>query len=489
MTNCLSGCISKYFCGGLKNAIDSASYAPYVKLKISGEGQEITVGNESCPAYNNSAVIKSMQIGFSDSMGVVFEIHDDQGGNFEYFMDKINKCIGSMTEDYRMEVEYGWIGTDCGSETGSIIKKSPPVYCMPMQINANMSDGKIRFRLTGTSLLEGIFESRASKVYRGTLKSAIQQLFADPEYPPQINSVKFLRRTPDGGTDTWDFEKKFDSPEGPKAAWTADTQNKLAAAMSWLEPYRTDRGKGVRPAWESETSSPTLVFWEDPYPNCGDSNPCGEDSLGTYIVHGGQCSPVLSFDPNAKWPYGALHRSGGNAGSALTAGSVENEGRPGCEDIETKGAGTQTSVPPPQNIMDTIGPKEAAKEMRDSSAQHDHAQMIVEAISAELRIQGDPELSGNTFLMGKKISIVAINPFFIASNGNGCGDWLASPGCQPVYSNKSWIVMGVNHAISEGSYVTTLKVTLPMPGTDIDKDDVFGGPGSAGWKPPTGCRT
>ena len=122
-------------------------------------------------------------------------------------------------------------------------------------------------------------------------------------------------------------------------------------------------------------------------------------------------------------------------------------------------------------------------------ARHAHAVVSIRRRHARPgAAQGNPEFSGNNYLKGKKVSIVVINPFFINSYGNACGDWLASPGCNPVYSNKNWIVMGAEHSISEGSYITTLKINLPAPGSDIHRDDIFGGPGSCGWKPPSGCK-
>jgi hypothetical protein len=102
-------------------------------------------------------------------------------------------------------------------------------------------------------------------------------------------------------------------------------------------------------------------------------------------------------------------------------------------------------------------------------------------MEGELRVQGDPSLGGPRKTFGRTVSLVFINPFHVMPNGRGCGDWLANPVCNCVYSNKAWWVKAIDHSIREGSYVTTIKVALMAPGSDVNDNEPFGGNGSGGW--------
>jgi hypothetical protein len=110
--------------------------------------------------------------------------------------------------------------------------------------------------------------------------------------------------------------------------------------------------------------------------------------------------------------------------------------------------------------------------------------MIREALSpieGELKIFGDPSLVFPIDLVGKTLSLIVINPFHIKnSSADSCGDWLAEPTCNSVFSNKNWQILGVNHQISSGSYVTILKIKLAVPGVELQPEDIIGGKGGGG---------
>ena len=44
-----------------------------------------------------------------------------------------------------------------------------------------------------------------------------------------------------------------------------------------------------------------------------------------------------------------------------------------------------------------------------------------------------------------------------------------------ILSNKNWMIMGVNHQIKEGSYTTTLKLFLAVPGQQDEPGTTLGG--------------
>ena len=78
-------------------------------------------------------------------------------------------------------------------------------------------------------------------------------------------------------------------------------------------------------------------------------------------------------------------------------------------------------------------------------------------MEGELKVHGDPRFVHQAQWVGKMIGIIVINPFSIYSGGSYC-EWLAGPMCNPIYSDKNWMIQGVSHQIQEGSYTTTFKV-------------------------------
>jgi len=63
-----------------------------------------------------------------------------------------------------------------------------------------------------------------------------------------------------------------------------------------------------------------------------------------------------------------------------------------------------------------------------------------------------------------------------------CGEWLAEPIINPIYSNKMWVVTGVSQQIKEGSFQTLFDCHLMTPGVEINSDRDIGCNGSGGKK-------
>ena len=97
------------------------------------------------------------------------------------------------------------------------------------------------------------------------------------------------------------------------------------------------------------------------------------------------------------------------------------------------------------------------------------------------------EIIGNTDYanlveqMGRYVSIAVISPFSIGDEGsNNCDTWLAKPPLNKILSNKKWMIMGVDHQIEAGKYITKLSVSLPVPNAELSVNDPIGGKGSGG---------
>lgn len=495
MPNCLVGCIRRYNCGFIQNSLEGHNIAPMVKVFFeSPDEPTLTVGNKSAPFSDNHAVIKSFEFSFGgQGKGVKasIEVADEQGGNFVKFVERMNKCVGLASNEYRMKTRWGWTITNCDGSTSII--ESPTVTLLPMDITVDFSSGVVKFLIEAHDMMSLALSTHHDEVegdddQKLPLKQAIRQLGNNKE--PKM-SVRFLRINPDGTESEWNF-KDF-GPEGPEATWEADSQHKLAAIMKWIEPYRTDRDKGIIPMWDTTASSPTLLLLEDPLPKCNEGTSC-KKNIGTYIVNGGSCSPVIKFSPKIsyKGAFQQMPNASGNSGGAASGETVEKD-KSECE-RQTRETGFTQSIAVSRQAWDTLGPARATGYTEDSQNLHNRAnsKQVAKAtpINAELQIQGDPReayVNAKT-LVGNNFSIVVINPFHLFGQGNGgCGDWLALPGCNPVLSNKAWLITGVNHSIKEGSYTTTFQLILGTPGGDLSPGVPFGGPGSAGWTPPNTC--
>ena len=346
-------------------------------------------------------------------------------------------------------------------------------------------------------------QARASKIYPRTLKQAIRDLMADPDYPPVVNNVRFLRRIPTSGETTeWNFASVGGDPtEGPVGNYKANSQNKVAAAIGWLESYRTDKDKGVIATWDCSLKDSTgepggIIFWEDPKPSSNSENIVNDAmSIGCFIVNGGECSPVIEFSPNAKWTFTSLHGAGGLTGGPMSATTKDNNDAndpnnpTNCCGKIAKGVGTTSGTPADETAKNTYGPASAATESQKSQAANKIAGQDLYTITAELRVQGMPNLGSQESWLGKTLSLVVINPFYLRNTNNTCGDWLAYPSCNPVYSNKAWRIDGISHSISEGQFVTSFKLFLAAPSIDLNSYDPLGGQGSQGWVPPRRCST
>lgn len=473
--NCLVGCINNHRCSkpnilpGGKYASESHSMSPFVKITfVNGQGEELTVGNESCPAWDNHAIIKSFDCSMSTGWQCNVEIFDEQGGNFTQFFDKMIKCMDKASESYNMQVEFGWILADCSGNSVKWATEIPLVFMMH-HMEVSVTQGKIKYHIMATDLMQAAFVGRQTKVWGNDkdnklpLKVALIKLFGDTE--PKCR-VKFLRKNPDGtvAKKEWEFLKE------PQNAWQSDNQNKLSTALRWIAPYRTDQNKGITATWDSESppGDPAIIFWEDFIPAC-DAN--GNDALcvGTFLVNAGNCSNVLDFNPKFNWLMGfnSLSKGGGTSAASGKAHEIDTTDAKGRCKFQTMETGISQNICFSAQAVASYG-DDMVTEVAKSEKAHRRANMLAEniqPIEAELVISGCPDRQFIDLknMVGSTAAIVVINPFHIQGAKGECGEWLAIPGCNEVLSNKDWFIKGVQHSIREGNYTTSLNVTLMPP--------------------------
>ena len=66
--------------------------APFVKITVAKGGSAITVGNQSCPNYENGAIITEMSYSLAEGAMGEIKISDQHGGPFFNFWDTLLKC-------------------------------------------------------------------------------------------------------------------------------------------------------------------------------------------------------------------------------------------------------------------------------------------------------------------------------------------------------------------------------------------------------------
>lgn len=498
MHDCLAGCAADYECKPLNvpgpAGEQAESFAPWVRVWMGDNENEITVGNESYPSAGNEACIKSFEVGFIDTPEVTLEILDEAGGRMQTFIDSIRKNakfdIGAG-QGTTIKFQWGWTITTCEGSKSSI---SSMVFKAEMlEIHVNYSEGKIKYNIKGGAaekfmnvMREDVSSAEDDKTIR--LEEAIRNLAS--QTPPI--TVKYCRRDSEGKIKCEDgFNWKVFGKGGPKATWQADNQNRISVISKWVEPFRvengTEEGLGVITLWEPSRPD-VLVIFVDPTES---ASSCGESdglSVGTFIVNGGKCSPVIEFTPTFNWIKGwANFNAGGDTSSPGTTKSNFHEKRrnPRQEGVHPETVGLQQQNTVTQQAWRAYGPRNAWQQSTKSIQAHAKAARLtdvgVDPIEATMKILGDPRSKFTEMHIGRTCSVVAINPFHLSGGSNkGCGDWLSQPPCNQILSNKNWQILGINHSIKEGSYTTTLKLYLPTPGINVNAEKPLGGDGGNG---------
>jgi len=484
---------------------NAAVLAPFVKLKMQASGVEITVGNKSSPQNGNHAVIKSFEFGYTERPICRVVIHDEQGSILVKFMEDLLKNLKCSTEVAfnKATVEFGWIKTTCSNSVA--IESSGPYYMMLNTVTCNFDGGKLMYELELTDLMDRHAEARDAVIYgedgeKGMyMTDAITKLLTDPDFPPSVAEVAFLKLSKDGkSTEPIRFKYKDGDPlKGRKSKWKSNNKDKLNIVMEWLSENVSEDQKSFILTYDATTPGGKIIVWEDPKPKCSETVVL-DSCIGQYVVNGGKDSRVINFNPRFKFTFVNLASSGGSDGTNSANSNPANQGKnPGIDcptlnrnAIKTGGAQNTTSASETNsNVYNKSKPDEVSAETRNEQLIAYFDAATTEPIEADLVILGDPSLPRPLLTKFRPISIVFINPYhlFPQPDAGFCGDWLAAPFCNEVLTNKAWRVKGVTHQIEAGKYTTTIGMFLPAPGVHLDVGQPFGGSGSGGWTPPTQC--
>lgn len=491
-------CLEQYGCGDITKPIEAAVYTPFVEVTVSGV-RMLTTGNESSPSVDNHAMIISFQYGTSTGTGgcgMRIEVADEGGIMFKRFAQATNKDLtksqSQLTGVPGCAVEFGWLVTDCNNITTkqtNVSIGSPyagPVHFLPMTIDTTFSEGVIKFVFEGVDLFVRSFDHRlekpmADEAGKIDLKSALRELFMEKD--PKFAGVEFRRWNHKPGMDEFDFKPALGGKDGHKSTHPTEQESNVACSRKWLLQNRTEDDLGVLVMYQpgGDGTPGSVVFQEDPR---GPGQPaCCDNTIATYIVNGGNESPVLSFNPSIKWPLGGNAGDGGVPSGASTGESNKkaNEKESGKE---VQNTGAQVGFNVPQENWQHQVPDNHADLMLVNSTVHNSAakpyEALANAIEAELKVMGDPRFVNPVSLTGKDIALIVIDPYYFdgGSDWSDVGDWLEQPTCNPILSNKKWMILGCDHQIQNGQYVTTFKLKLSAPNIDISAGQPYGGCGT-----------
>jgi len=490
---CTVDCLSQYSCNkGIITPQEGAVYAPFVQLTFGTDlGQQVlTVGNKSSPNLNFSA-IKSFEYGEcvgGTGLGFKVEVLDEGGVMYRGILHAINKTVALALDDTKnCTCKFGWIITDCNGDTTVVSNEDygGKLYFLPMTMSTMFENGLLKFTFEGTSMVSRWAITHLTKTFgsqeqKMPLKQALQELFESTD--PKVEEVKFVLadgtdvtdgKAKDANGKTRSFFKMSDGGDnGPLGSWKTNQQNALDTARNWLSSVTTANDLGILILYDAK--GPSIIFQEDPTKfNCSVNPQCGQN-IGTFIVNGGNCTPVLSFNPKIDWNKLSLPDGGDSAAGPAAVNSTKEEPEPCIE----KGPGTQTGITIQESDWLWRIPEEMAPKNAEAFGKHLEANSkfsVKGTIEAELKLFGRPDLYDTIRLIYQTVSIIVINPFFI-SQKNDC-TWITTSNCNRILSNKYWRIKSVSHQINNGSYITTLNLYLAAPNDTLPASAGLGGAG------------
>ncbi len=389
---------------------------------------------------------------------------------------------------------------------------SPPLWFLPDTITVNMQqNGKFLYEIEGVDLLQRSSEHASARVYtsdgiKDHFVTAVKKLAA--ESTPAFN-VDFLQvNEATGSTEPLKFfvppntgfalfgVQVVPDPDvetlGPMMTYSGKEANPLAIINQWLGSVRAQtsnpdlpQGRGITMNYDSNYYNPSIdrvngkparhgrmIIWADAFPT-GKNAKFNLDGRikALYLVNGGSCSPVFGFTPSFKGNFVSAGLRAGGAGMTGSEGKTLKASAAASTVGSTMGRGLKIATAVFTALQDVMG-KNADEYAMTNLSLHRRANVLYHSIEAELRVQGDPSIYYCTPFegYGKCVALVVINPFTMTRLQGECPEWetISTGTCNDILTNRAWFIKGCDHQIKEGSYITTLKIMLMMPGVDFD---------------------
>lgn len=479
----------KYLCKQ-NDPIPDAVTGPFVIVYLTG--LVLTNSNVGYNFDNAKACIKSFQFGRSVANGTGFkmEVVTEEYSSMMKIINEFNITKGHARADaQKVRAEFGWVTRDCNNQTKRISNTDygGELIFLVQTVQSNFENGVYKINVECCDLFQRTNQQTQGYNEFGRddnkmpLKEALRKIWTQEPFHPNVETVQFktfknFQKVGDGPD--FSFKNSDGGGPGPKNTWQTKEKNKLSTTRGWIDPVLTSNDRGIIQIYDNEDKL-SLVWHEDPMDLTRKG--CARNQLGTFVVNGGNCTPVLSFSPTINWltqntGTGAVDSGASSVSGVRADNRIWNDPRwSQRENVganQTEGPGTDQNLYRPKRSQN-FATQKAAHE-------HGHATAIYEvagAIEAELTIQGNPKFSynyGPDGIVAKFMSIIVINPAVIRTgNENNCV-WLAKPPVHEVLSNSGWLVKGVDHQISDGKYITTFKVALMAPNEELNQDDSLG---------------
>lgn len=487
----------------------------------------VTTGNFLGGGESRNAFIKSFNLSIESGYGAKLEIIDTSGNDFVGFYNTVykNSCLkenqppppGNQAanntvageEVFIVSVNVGYIFVN--SEGKQVVYQSylnAPSRSLPgrnmgpymnffliqlqVQVESNIWRYTLDLKAADGPLANQVVNDRKGAPGKEIPFLRAAEIMLDGECPPKLvldNSNKArvaIIKPPQGinGKFSYTGEKKAGSADNAtrKGIFAGYNLPPLDAIRKNMETFVTRDGKGAFMFYPTGANNGTLYLMEAESNFCiqkrGSLPECGVTPFaGTYVVNGGDFSPVIKFDPTISFLGKANKVSGGVAGGGVSSKSVQVDN--GCdvttdatsEKIKKAKAQGQTIAMSSAISNDAVN-KEPPKNLAQLQAQAGAAAIAAEnaskpsvigAITANLTIQGDPRFLWSLNVLGSTIKIIFVNPFAISTGGSPIygteTDWLANPKINSVISDGYYTVQGCDHQISGGSWTTTLKIS------------------------------
>jgi len=352
------------------------------------------------------------------------------------------------------------------------------------------------FSFNEESKLDAIFGSEIMrKTFETAMKLAANFNCKDRKYTntQQANRISFgsiLNATGGIAVPTpWKFKPKEGDKAGVLSVWNTNRQSLLDFYREISLFFETVNKKGWWFAYDNGSCGfPNIWLVED-----RNNNICiGENKLEvtgtilTYIVNGGDCSPVIKFNPSFNsvplqnnitegekgknnLGLGAMSPSAVSSKSAQVSDCYTDASgkiRKKIANNNNSATGMLASVSLASEVLNFFSPSLITTNLVDAIYSHakteagdGNAMALFAPIKATLEIHGDP-FWANSFNLFKNcfIRIIFINTYCIINKGNGEGcEFLQGPRCNDRFSGI-YKVGSARHSINAGSYVTSLEL-------------------------------
>lgn len=480
----------------------------------------VATGNFALQEESRNAFIKSLSLSMETGFGAKLEIIDTSGNDFVGFYNTVykNRCLDEKSppppaegaaqnatkksNEFIVSINVGYIFVN--SEGNQVVYQSyvnSPSRALPgrtmgpymnfllIQIDVDISTPNVwKYTLTlnsadAAAATQTVIDRKGAPGKEVPFLVAAEMML-DGECPPKVvfenpdKAKVAIISPPRGITGKYTYTGEKGAGLSPNATrkgiFAGYNLTPLDAIRKNLDTFITRNDKGVFMFYPTGANNKTLYLVEAESNFCiqkrGAIPECGINSFaGTYVVNGGDFSPVISFNPKISFTSIPNKVVGGVAGGGVSAKSVQVNKI--CDFGTTAKTEGQT-IAMSSAISNDLVNKEAPKKLPELQAKAGAAAIAAEnagkpllnsALTATLTIQGDPRFLWSLNTWNTAIKIIFVNPYAITTRGSPIygteTDWLATPTINSIISDGYYTIQGCSHEISNGSWTTTLNLT------------------------------